>query len=177
METNNLLNVLINFLHYIIIITSVLVFALLLYSVFCGNGVGLMDDGRIYVPYNEGSKAELEFKNYVKIFISLITTGLFIKTIFHLRIATLKMIKNDMFNSVVAMNLRWTGISIILYKLSSILGEYYSKLSMGKSFSVEIGFEGFETFIFIIILGLFFILLSNVIKSGISLKSENDLTI
>ncbi|MFT6335022.1 MAG: hypothetical protein ACJATI_001768 [Halioglobus sp.] len=116
-------------------------------------------------------------KDYGKVIIAICIVILFIKTIYHLRKATLKMIKGEMFDQVVSENLKWTGISMILYKVSSLIGNLYSEVLYQNQFTVGFDFGGFESFIFILILGLFFILLSNVIKNGITLKSENDLTI
>ena len=43
--------------------------------------------------------------------------------------------------------------------------------------TVGLDFDSFNSFVFMIILGLVFLLMSKVIKRGVQLKLENDLTI
>jgi hypothetical protein len=177
MKSTNLLNVLINVFYYIILIIGIVFTCIMIYAGIFDDGVGLLIDSATGEIIDDSFEASLTIKDYVKMALNILTMLFFIKTIYHLRIATLKMIKGEMFNHLVSRNLKWTGISMILYKIVSLVLEHYSEIVYHNTFSLDFDFNGFESFIFILILGLFFILLSNVIKNGITLKSENDLTI
>jgi hypothetical protein len=177
MESTQLLNVLINVFYYIILITGVLVIGLLIYIGLFDNSLGFAIDSSMVSIMDKEYADSLSIKDYVGLMISILGMFLFIKTIYHLRTATLKMIHGEMFNHVVAKSLKLTGLSMIGYKVVSIIKDLYSESIYDGTFTVGLDFNGFESFIFILILGLFFILLSKVIKNGISMKSENDLTI
>jgi hypothetical protein len=177
MESSQLLNVLINAFYYVILITGVLVTGFIVYAGIFDDGIGIVVDKATGVIINDKYEASLGMKDYGKIALTIIEMVLFIKAIFHLRKATLKMIKGEMFDELVVKNLKLTGISMIAYKAVNILREQYSSVVYNGELTFGLDFEGFESFIFILILGLFFLLLSSVIQRGMTLQDENDLTI
>ncbi|MFT6781453.1 MAG: hypothetical protein ACJA1A_001374 [Saprospiraceae bacterium] len=177
MESTKLLNILINLFYYIILITGIMVSGIMIYAGIFDDGVGIVVDNATGIIIDDSYEAHLSLKDYVKIGIALLAMFFFIKSVFHLRIATLKMIHGQMFSPVVARHLKLTGLTMITYKTLSLIREQYSQYVNEGTFTIGLDFSGFESFIFILILGLFFILLSNVIQRGITLQDENALTI
>jgi len=177
MASTQLLNVLINVFYYVLLFMGIIITGVMLYAGIFDDGIGIVVDKATGVIINDNLEESLSLKDYGKLLLTVLEMVFFIKCIHHLRKATLRMIKNEMFSSIVSLNLKQTGVSMILYKLVSLVREQYSKIVYDGQFSLGFDFNGFESSIFILILGLFFILLSSVIKNGTSLKSENDLTI
>ena len=172
MESTQLLNILINVFYYILLLVGIAVICTIIYVGFFSDSLGIYVDhtsNTTGVVLNE-YKSTLVPKDYGTIALTLFAMVMFIKAVYHLRIATLEIIKGNMFNSVVAMNLKWTGVSMIVYKVISILKEQYSNIMYENQITLGLDFEGFESSIFILILGLFFMLLSQVIQNGITLQ-------
>ncbi len=179
MNSIRLLNALISIFYFVLLVSAFAFCAYFLYISFSEGGVGLMIDkakGDVMVSAPNLSD-KMGIKDYGYLLLMFLEIVFFIKAIYHLRKATLKMIRNEMFNLTVSSNLKMAGISMIIYMLNKMLCELYKDVIYLGHFSVGFDFSGFDSSIFILILGLFFILFSNVIKNGISLKNENELTI
>lgn len=177
MKSTQLLKLLINLFYYGTLISFVLMIGFLIYSGVFGSEGGIMvnsDTGKMMLSDN--FKTTLTQKDFGKIALMIAGSVFFFTTIYHLRSATLKMIKGEMFDEYVVRSLKWAGVSIVLYKVFQLVDEVYTQISYQDSFSIGLDF-GYGSFAFTLMLGLFFILLSKVIQNGITLKMENDLTI
>jgi len=177
METNQLLKITINIFFYVILFSVLGLSLFTSYAMISHDGVGILIDKDSNVVLNSAYEADLTFRDYMHVLIAILEAMFFTLSIYFLRKATLEMVDGRIFTKLVANSLRNTGFMMIIYKLCGIIKEQYKNIVYDSQFTMSFDFNGFESFIFIFVLGLFFILLSSVINNGIRMKSENDLTI
>ena len=87
------------------------------------------------------------------------------------------MIDITMYDSLVTKSLGLTGNCIIIYAVFNSCFNAIKGVVYNGQLTVGLDFDSFNSFVFMIILGLVFLLMSKVIKRGVQLKLENDLTI
>lgn len=100
----------------------------------------------------------------------------FVIIVYFLRKGVKGMVQNKMFNLEVSRYFNLSGILLTAISTISIIFNF-SKGLYGGEFKLEFDpFDG-QSGLFMIIVGLFLMLMARVIKEGLVLKSENDLTI
>lgn len=179
MRSINLLKVLINITYYILLVGLLFHPLFMIYGLFSDNvSISFYGSGSLMYELMDPDFAKgLSGSDYFVVGLSFVKSVLFFLAIHFLRKGVLRMIDVTMYDKLVTNSLGLTGNCIIIYAifnacLNSIIGIIYrGKLTIG------LDFDSFNSFIFMIILGLVFILMSKVIKRGIELKLENDLTI
>lgn len=120
----------------------------------------------------------LETIHWSLIMLSFLTYIIFLRGLYFLRKVARFLLSNKFFTDKIISNLRKSGIHFIasgLIHFLLIIGLTVSKLFAGK---LELGIDsnGLAT-LFIIIIGMFLTLQSNILKLGKDLKEENDLTV
>ena len=153
---------------FFILIVSVLVSSgLVLHSIFIA-------EVPFYVLNGEGSNTD--FIDKTIIVIAVVLELVYVAMVFYLRRGIIELVSGNLFHETVAKNLNIAGMILIFVSIGRILLKFTKELSDGV---FNIGFETplFNSKIFMVIMGLFLMLMARVIKEGLALKSENDLTI
>lgn len=120
--------------------------------------------------------AGLNIKNLIKPIVLIIGQLVYLATVFYLRKGVRDMVGKTFFHESVAKNLSIAGVLLFVVSLVSIVFTFLQNLWDGV---LKLGMETsiLKSEIFMIIIGLFLILMARVVKEGVALKSENDLTI
>lgn len=170
MGTTKLLTLLIDIFYFGVILVSSIVLIGFLYMFFFEP-----ENALIYSNIDLRNMTSLDF---ALVLCSIIATILFIASLFYLRKSIYRISKNDLYHIDTAKYLKLAGWCIILYSLIKNIGEYIKLyLEEGTITIISLDFKGFNSFWFIMILGLFFQLIATVLENGRKLKLENDLTI
>lgn len=182
MTTSNLLKWSIEFLFWAILGIGVAIILFVLISVTFGDSFGMFitEDGTPMIThwYSEMNEAyTFKMKDYLVLIFGFSRIIIFIGSIYYLRRASLKIIKNHMFSEDVVQALKRTGQLIISYSILMIISQKIIEVLYKGSMSFGVDFEGFGSSLFLFILGLFFVLISNAFEAAGILKSENELTI
>ncbi|MFI8377595.1 DUF2975 domain-containing protein [Leeuwenhoekiella sp. NPDC079379] len=104
---------------------------------------------------------------------------LFFAGFYHLRkFAGLLLIKNKLFSEEVIIRTKRTGQFFTACALGSfIFIGIYSLLTVKSQLSITFGTSNFNLLLFLLIVGVLFLLLSNAFARALKLKEENDLTV
>jgi hypothetical protein len=185
MKAIKILRVLINILYMSLFIIFILGI-LFLIAVFFFNE---------YLPYYlHGFKmlysSFFDWKMFLIPFSTVVNFILFILSVYYLRKCIKPFIASDFYSTTVISNLKKAGKLFVFIGVTKILFRLISALYLINSIPIQ-GLSGFSfitsfttfissidvTTIFLIIIGLFFLLFSNAFENAKSLKEENDLTI
>ena len=119
-------------------------------------------------------------------FITVVNFLLFILSVYYLKKCINPFIKSDFYSSIVIKNLKKSGGIFVFIGVSTIFFRFISVVYIINSVPMQgLSWFSFIAFIssidistiFLIIIGLFFLLFSNAFENAKSLKQENDLTI
>ncbi len=159
-----LIDIFFTLLLIILLVTSGLIF----YSIF-------VSELPFHVLSNDGLDSLSSFKG-IKFLFSGVVQLLFIATLFFLRKGIHGMVKEHFFNLHVAKNLNLAGVILTVVSIGTVIFDFAHDLSDGL---LTIGMETdlLKSEIFMIIVGLFLMLMARVLKEGVVMKSENELTI
>ncbi len=101
---------------------------------------------------------------------------IYLAIIYYFRKGIKGMVEHNFFHMDVSKYLNVAGKLLALVSVVSIFFKFILPLFVG-SFSLSMETSLLESEVFIVIIGLFLMLMSRVIKVGLTLKSENELTI
>ena len=170
MDPVKLLIFLIDVFYYGVILVSLIMLSLFMHS-------------WIFEPESALIFSKIDLRNmtlmgFTVVVLSVISIILFITTLYHLRKAILRISKNELYHINTIKHLNFAGWTIIFYAIFKYFLEYIQIYLDNGSFTViSLDFKGFNSLWFIMILGLFFQLISRVFENARKLKLENDLTI
>lgn len=108
--------------------------------------------------------------------LTLLVYFIFVFGIFRLKKASNLFLTNDFYNPELIKNINISGKSMILSGVFWWLLGGLGSIHFKKSISLEVSEKTF-IYLFIIVIGLFMMLMSKVFENAIALKEENDLTI
>ena len=169
MRKLNILKACIDLAFYLSCLT-VLLFVLFIPFAILGqmNGIPISMQGRELIIDNWQAKVVLVF--------ALASSLFFVYSIYLLRKTIALFIRKDIFNIEVIRNFNIIGICIVTSTLLMVIPSFlYTAFHRTKlGFKLEVGFD---SPLFVISLGLFFMVLSEVFKIARNLKEENDLTL
>lgn len=124
----------------------------------------------IFIPQ---LNALIDFNRNYFIFQITLEIVIFIALIF-LAFSLLKIIKTGYFQSEVYKFLKYAGLLLVIAATGDLI---YSIEAMFNAESPELFMQRCTTDFLLLILGLSSLLVSDIIKNGLTIKSENDLTI
>ena len=152
-------------------------FALMLLTFLAGLGfvlyVSFIDDMPFYLFPNEDV---VDYEGAARLIFQSTSYLFFIAIVYYLRKGIRGMVRKHFFNSEVARNINVAGILLILVSITTMALNFLKDLFDGL---LKLGMDPFDltSEIFMVIIGLFLMLMARVIKEGEVLKSENELTI
>lgn len=112
----------------------------------------------------------------IGLIVSVLSYFLFVFAIYLLKKTVTLFIKGKIFDNKVISNLNNIGKIFVIVSLIFNTVEFAFKINTTKKAEIMIN-SGFDSFLFTIAIGLFFIILSEVFKIAKNLKDENELTI
>ncbi len=112
----------------------------------------------------------------IGLIVSVLSYFLFVFAIYLLKKTVTLFIKGKFFDNKVISNLNNIGKIFVIVSLIFNIVEFVFKITTTKKAEIMIN-SGFDSFLFTIAIGLFFIILSEVFKIAKNLKDENELTI
>jgi len=177
MREISLLKFLINIFYYLVLFATIAIVLFVIVSAVFFDGVGFFVNSDTYVVLNEELSHAKSWRDYAVVLGGIISMLIFLTSIYHLRNATLKIVNGEMYHKKVIHHLRLTGQFMILYVIFKSLFEFIKKLIYVQEFTIGFDFDGYDSSIFLIILGLFFMLIARVLDHARLVKTENDLTI
>ena len=168
MEASKILKTLIDILFFLLAAVLIGVILLQLFLNFDDKAIAI--NGELMLWNDVGIKYWFIFT------LGILISFLYLASIYYLRKAVKEMVEGQIFNVAVSEHLRRSGKILVSLSILSIILFFLKRLSENQ---ISIGFEGSlsNSNLFMIIIGLFFMLTSEVINKGIQIKSENDLTI
>ena len=168
MDLSKLLLILIDIFFALMLIVLLINIGLVFYSVF-------ISDLPFYI-LNKDCSDPLNAVGISKILATGIIQLLFVGIIFYLRKGIKGMVRDHFFHLDVAKNLNISGVILGVTSLVTVLLDFGTSLAEGQ---LMLGLETniLKSEIFMLIIGLFLMLMSRVIREGLVLKSENELTI
>jgi hypothetical protein len=125
---------------------------------------------------NDISFSDLGWTHYLFMALNLIVYSVFIYGLFRLRIVSKLFLNNTFYNSELGKNSNLTGKCFILSGVFWWLIDGLSSIHFNNEFSIGVSEKTF-IYLFIIVIGLFFMLISRLFDKALELKNENDLTI
>ncbi len=129
----------------------------------------------VNIPYTEngfGGKALL----FIILFFALFL--LFFAGFYHLRKFAALLLKNKLFSKEVIVSTKKAGQFFTACALGSLVFiGIYSLLTIKSKFSITFGTSNFNLLLFLLIVGVLFLLLSDAFARTLKLKEENDLTV
>ena len=181
MNSIQLLRTLINITYYILVIGLLFYPLFMVYGLFSDNvgiSVDQLGDSTYYELNEDGfTNGGLSFKDYIVITLSFIKSLLFFLSIHYLRSAVVRMIDITMYDNLVSKSLGLTGNYIMTYAIFDAIFRVIKRVVYSGQLTIGLDFDSFNSFVFLIILGLVFLLMSKVIIRGVEMQQENDLTI
>lgn len=156
-----------------------LFFILMLLMFFLGAGfmiyVAIVDDVPWYMV-NNGEVEDFNYKALFRIISDSFSYLIFVAIVFFLRKGVRIMVKDQMFSVEVARYINIAGVLLCIMSVVTVVLNFSKDLSNGL-LKIELDPFDWKSGIFMVIIGLFLMLTSRVIKEGIVIKSENELTI
>jgi hypothetical protein len=125
---------------------------------------------------NDISFSDLGWTHYLFMALNLIVYSVFIYGLFRLRIVSKLFLNNTFYNSELGKNSNLAGKCFILSGVFWWLIDGLSSIHFNNEFSIGVSEKTF-IYLFIIVIGLFFMLTSRLFDRALELKNENDLTI
>jgi len=182
MKTVKVLKVLINILYILLLFIFALAILFVIAISFFNESLPLYLQG-----YKMLFSSFFDWKLFLVPFSTIINFILFTIAVYYLRKCIEPFINSDFYSTVVIKNLKkagrlfvFIGLSTILFRLVAIL--YFQSIVPVQGYSGLLNAGSLIssidiTTIFLIIIGLFFLLFSNTFENAKRLKEENDLTI
>jgi Protein of unknown function (DUF2975) len=182
MKTIKILKVLINILYILLLFIFALAIFFVIAIYFFNESLPLYLQG-----YKMLFNSFFDWKLFLVPFSTVINFILFTIAVYYLRKCIDPFIDSDFYSIVVIKNLKkagrlfiFIGLSTILFRLVAVL--YFRSIIVVQGYSGLLNVESLIssidiTTIFLIIIGLFFLLFSNTFENAKRLKQENDLTI
>lgn len=177
MKSEQLLLSLINIVFFFAVVAAIFAGGLTILAFVTHDGVGILIDSSTGEVLDKHLEASPTIKDYVKVFLSIIMTFLFVVPIYFLRKATVDLVRGHMYSEQVVTGLRWAGITIIGYKVFEVLVTFYERLAFQGKMKLEVEFLSVDSLVFVVIIGLFFILLSKVVVHAAGLQKDVNMTI
>ena len=112
----------------------------------------------------------------IGLIVSVLSYFLFVYAIYLLKKTVTLFIKGKIFDNQVISNLSSIGKIFIIVTLIINTVEFIFKVTTTQKATLMIN-SGFDSFLFVISIGLFFIIISEVFKIAKNMKDENELTI
>lgn len=112
----------------------------------------------------------------IGLIVSVLSYFLFVYAIYLLKKTVTLFIKGKIFDNKVISNLSSIGKIFIIVTLIINTVEFIFKVATTQKATLMIN-SGFDSFLFVISIGLFFIIISEVFKIAKNMKDENELTI
>lgn len=112
----------------------------------------------------------------IGLIVSVLSYFLFVYAIYLLKKTVTLFIKGKIFDNKVISNLSSIGKIFIIVTLIINTVEFIFKVTTTQKATLMIN-SGFDSFLFVISIGLFFIIISEVFKIAKNMKDENELTI
>ncbi len=125
---------------------------------------------------NKIAISDLTIAHYIFMGLNLIFYFVFIFGLIKLRTAAKLILSNNIYNPSLSMNTDLAGKSFILTGVFWWLFDGLSSIHFDNTLSIGVSDKTF-IYLFIICIGLFFMLTSKLFTNAIQLKTENDLTI
>ena len=116
------------------------------------------------------------FKMQIYTFLNVLLLTVFSLGVFWLKKTVVKLADKDFYAPSVARNFKRAGMVFISTAIFSALLDFSSEISMNAHYDFTFNPDISSTF-FSVIIGLFFIFFSEVLRKGKILKDENDLTV
>lgn len=156
-----------------------LFFFLMLLFFFVGAGfmmyVAIIDDVPWYMVTNDGVE-DFNYKALFRILSDSISYLTFVTIVFFLRKGVRMMVKGQMFSAEVAKYINFSGVLLCIMSAVTVVLNFSKDISDGL-FKIELDPFDWKSGFFMVIIGLFLMLTSRVIKEGVEIKTENELTI
>ena len=138
----------------------------------------------LFFPQQTIIKPNVPFEyDSMNIYVTLFLFFVFIEFViffigfYHLRSLSKSFLKKKFFTSSVVLKLKRVGQFFSICGLSSILILVATELFTSETTRITIGLSTNSLLFFLMLIGMFFLLLSNAFEKAIAYKSENDLTI
>ncbi len=180
MKVSKLLRLLIDIMYFTLLTGGVALIIILFWGMFFSDGTGIIVQadrpGHLTIIDNN-YPLSFGWEDYAKMFIPFMKYVLFFASIHYLRKAAHDLTSEKFFNKNVSASLLKCGYLIAGYALISAFGGFILHLLIEKRFKVSLDFIDYGSFLFLMVLGLFMILLSKVIIKGMLIETENKLTI
>lgn len=177
MKSEQILLRLINIVFFFALAAAIVAGGMTILGLITHDGVGILIDSSTGEVLDKHLEASLAIKDYVKVFLSIILTCLFVVPIYFLRKAALDLLRGNIYSDRVVTGLRWAGITIIGYKVFEVLVTFYERLAFQGKMKFEVKFLGVDSLAFVVIIGLFFILLSKIVDNAAGLQKDVNMTI
>ena len=156
-----------------------LFFFLMLFFFFLGAGfiayVSYVDDLPLYMVSTDGVE-DFNYRIIFRLLADSISYLIFVAIVFFLRKGVRIMVNDQLFSSDVVKYINVAGILLCVMSVVTVILNFGKDLSKGF-FKIELDPFDWKSGFFMVIIGLFLMLTSRVIKEGVELKSENELTI
>lgn len=124
----------------------------------------------------ENSNDEMYYEGFLGTLFQFISYSIFIGIIYYLRKGIRGMVKQHFFDIQVSKNLNMAGVLLTVVSIATIAVNFFKDIFNGI-LKLGTGPLDWNSKIFMVIIGLFLMLMARVIKEGVELKSENELTI
>jgi hypothetical protein len=167
------LNVLKTVLDFFWLSSLLAIFALILYLPF----YFLDPEMKIPVQINGQEISNQTIFSKVIICLNVISSLIFLYSIYLLRKAIILFQKREIFNNEIVRLFNLIGKSIIASSIISTFSIYTYNIIERNDLSLFLAFGSYDSFIISISLGLFFMVISEVFMIAIKMKEENDLTV
>lgn len=154
-------------------------FFLMLFFLLLGIGVmayfSFVDDVPLFIITENGAEA-FDYMSLLSLFSEVTSYIAFVAIVYFLRKGIRKMVKYHIFNLDVAKCFNTSGLLLTLMSIITVALNLSKDLYDGL-FKINLDPFDWKSGIFLVIVGLFLMLMARVIKEGVELKSENELTI
>jgi len=159
----------------------------LIFLIFLALGIGLLIGMFSLLGYIDGNstitidgknivKSDLTTAHYIFMMLNLIVYLVFIFGVIKLRQVAKLLLYNDIYDLSLISNTELVGKSFVITGIFWWLFDGLSSVHFNNELSIGVSDKTF-IYLFITCIGLFIMLVSNIIGNGIQLKAENDLTI
>lgn len=157
------------------------IFFILLMLAFAGVCIAapllLITDGVVgFKLFGRAVSTDTGLASYLLGGLALILAGLFVWSVYRLKKTTRKLVNQKYFDPQVITNFKQAGTGFLIVGLVSIIGKVLANFLIHSWVGISIDPYPNSEF-FMIIIGLFFMLFSKILKRGKELAEENDLTV
>ena len=137
--------------------------------------VSFVDDMPLFIITENGAE-DFDYMALIRLLAEVTSYITFVAIVYFLRKGVRIMVKHHIFNFDVAKCFNISGLLLTLMSITTLIFNFSKDLYDGL-FKINLDLFDWKSGIFLVIVGLFLMLMSRVIKAGLELKSENELTI